>query len=194
MRTEASMSIDAIKQSELTQGERHVLTEDVERWKRIGEGGHLDGWLIYHRGFEIRRKLAMRLADVDRPEGKGYALAFNQLMRADGLDTMDMQSVSAVLWLGDEPERMRALRDIRDGMTPGERSRLNSPISARQRVTKALAARETSTEARLKQQVAELTRKNAELEQQLAAAKNLPQPSRRSGRPRQDEPRESKRR
>jgi hypothetical protein len=39
----------------------------------------------------------MRLAHVNRPEGKGYALAFAQLMKADGLDTMEKTSISAVL-------------------------------------------------------------------------------------------------
>ena len=29
-------------------------------------------------------------------------------MKADGLDTMDKTSISAVLWLGDDPERMRS--------------------------------------------------------------------------------------
>jgi len=39
------MSIDNIKQTELTQSERDVLAQDKTRWKRMGEGGHLDDWL-----------------------------------------------------------------------------------------------------------------------------------------------------
>ena len=49
----------------------------------------------------------MRMTFVNKPEGKGYAQAFAELMKADGLDTMDKTSISAVLWLGDDPERMR---------------------------------------------------------------------------------------
>jgi hypothetical protein len=39
-----------------------------------------------------------------------------------------------VPWLGEDAHRLQALRDLRNALTPGQRSRLNSPISARQRV------------------------------------------------------------
>ena len=55
----------------------------------------------------------MRMTFVNKPEGKGYAQAFAELMKADGLDTMDKTSISAVLWLGDDPERMRVPRCFR---------------------------------------------------------------------------------
>src|SRR6476620_7625613 len=128
------MQIDTIKQTDLTQSERDVLKEDATRWHKMGAGSHLDDWLAYYPGLAIRRRLAMRMAFTNKPEGKGYVQAFAELMKADGLDTMDRTSISAVLWLGDEPERVRVLRELRDAMTPGQRSRLNSPISARQRV------------------------------------------------------------
>jgi hypothetical protein len=35
---------------------------------------------------------------------------------------------------GEDAHRLQALRDLRNALTPGQRSRLNSPISARQRV------------------------------------------------------------
>ena len=95
----------------------------------MGGGAHLDDWLAYQPRLMIRRRLAMRIAFVNRPEGKGYAQAFAQLMKSDGLDHMDKTSISAVLWLGDEPERMQMLRELREAMTPGRRSRLNSPIT-----------------------------------------------------------------
>jgi hypothetical protein len=88
----------------------------------------------------IRRRLAMRMAFTNRPEGRGYIQAFAELMQADDLDTMDKTSISAVLWLGDDPERMKVLRDLRDALSPGQRSRLNSPITARQRVEAILKA------------------------------------------------------
>src|SRR6478672_8735402 len=126
--------IDDIKHKELTPSEYEVLSRDKERWQRMGAGGHLDDWLAYQPGLMIRRRLAMRLAFTNKPEGKGYVQAFAELMKADGLDTMDRTSISAVLWLGDEPERLKVLRELREAMTPGQRSRLNSPITARQRV------------------------------------------------------------
>jgi hypothetical protein len=131
-----AMQIDTIKQNELTASERTVLAEDRERWKRMGAGAHLDDWLAYGNGLMIRRRMAMRIAYVNRPEGRGYATTFAELMKHDGLDGMDKTSISCVLWLHDEPERLTILREIRDTMKVGERARLNSPISARQRVEK----------------------------------------------------------
>jgi hypothetical protein len=104
-----AMTIDTIKQTDLTVSERQVLDDDRERWQRMGSGAHLDDWLGYGPGLLIRRRLAMRIAYVNRPEGKGYARAFAQLMEHDGLDTMDKTSISAVLWLHDAPERLSVL-------------------------------------------------------------------------------------
>src|SRR5258708_32389763 len=87
------MSVENIKQTDLTQSEREVLKNDTARWKRMGKGGHLDDWLAYQPGLAIRRTLAMKLAHTNRPEGKGYAAALAQLMKSDGLDTMDKTSI-----------------------------------------------------------------------------------------------------
>jgi hypothetical protein len=177
------------ERSNLNQSEQNVLAEDRERWKRMGAGAHLDEWLAYAPGFMLRRRMAMRMAHVNRPEGRGYAQAFAALMEADGLHTMEKASVTAVLWLNDELERLSILREIRDTMTVGERARLNSPITARQRVEKILKVRKaaaearkegregepeetlrTSPTARLKNQNVELTREIEHLKERLAAA------------------------
>ena len=171
------MQVEAIKQSDLTQSEREVLKEDAARWKRMGAGSHLDDWLSYFPGLAIRRRLAMRLAFTNKPEGKGYAQAFGELMKADGLlDPAVKTSFTAVLWLGDDPERMKVLRELREAMPPGQRSRLNSPITARQRVEAILQARrhgveesvKTSPVALLKEAMVEQAREIVELKQKLA--------------------------
>ncbi|MGO8923243.1 MAG: hypothetical protein ACLQF4_09920 [Xanthobacteraceae bacterium] len=172
--------INSIEQEKLTASERAVLAEDRVRWKRMGAGAHLDDWLAYGNGLMIRRRLAMHIAFVNRPEGKGYAAAFKRLMEHDGLGTMDKTSISAVLWLYDDPQHMTILREIRDTMSVGERARLNSPISARQRVEKILRARAGGTEETmrtapmtiLKKQVAEQNRTIADLQERLAAAEH----------------------
>jgi hypothetical protein len=173
------MQIETIKQTDLTQSEREVLKEDGERWKRIGGGSHLDEWLSFLPGLMIRRTLAMRIAHTNQAIGKLYSDAFAELMRADGMHTMDKTSVTAVLWLGDDPERMKILRDMRDAMTPGRRSRMNSPISARQQVEKIIKARETkggeeklktSPVALLKEQIMEQAKEIAMLQTKLAKA------------------------
>lgn len=167
-----------IAQSELTASERTVLAEDRARWERMGGGAHLDDWLAYGPGLLIRRRLAMKLGHVNRPEGRNYAAAFSALMEKDGLHTMDKTSISAVLWLEDNPEHLRILREIRETMTVGERSRLNSPIAARQQVEKILKVRaggveetlRTSPFAMLKRKVAEQDRQLADLQERLASA------------------------
>jgi hypothetical protein len=110
----------------------------------MGAGGHLNDWLAYYPGLGIRRRLAMKLAFTNKPEGKGYVLAYNQLMRDDAFDTDDktlMSQMGAVLWLRDNPEHEQILRDILETMTPGQRSRLNTPIAVRQRVKAVIEAR-----------------------------------------------------
>jgi len=173
-----AVTYETIRQTELTANEREVLTRDSERWRRMGAGAHLNDWLAYGDGLMIRRRLAMKIAHVNRPEGRGYAETFKQLMKLDGLDTMDKTSISAVLWLNDEAERMGVLREILDTMTVGQRARLNSPISARQRVEKELKVRDGGQEAKtstspitiLKRSLVEREHKIAHLEEKLAGA------------------------
>jgi hypothetical protein len=180
-RTATMMNVDDIQQAELIASEREVLAKDKVRWKKFGAGAHLDEWLEFGPGLMIRRRLAMKLANTNKPEGRGYNTAMGRLMLHDGMSWQDntlKKSMSAVLWLNDEPERLIVLREIRETMSPGERSRLNSPISARQRVEKVLLARIGGTEAKvrqspvanLKREVAEKDRKIAHLAEQLAAA------------------------
>jgi hypothetical protein len=67
------MELESIEQQELTASERTVLAEDRKRWQRMGAGSHLDEWLSFGPGLMIRRHLAMKLAHVNKPEGRGYA-------------------------------------------------------------------------------------------------------------------------
>jgi hypothetical protein len=177
------MGIEDIKRTELTPSEREVLEEDKKRWKRLGTGAHLDEWLAFGPGIAIRRRLAMRLAFTNRPEGKAYIKAYNELLHADGFDIKDaklMSSLTAVQWLQDDAERLNILREIRETMTPGERSRLNSPISAKQRVLAVLQARHGGTEEKLKTSPVailkakhvELTHEIEHLKEQLAAVEH----------------------
>ena len=170
------MTLDNIEQNELTVSERDVLANDRERWKRMGAGSHLDEWLSFGAGLMIRRHLAMKLAHTNRPEGRAYNEHLSALMVSHGFysakETKNSGiklTMTAVLWLHDEPERLAVLREIRQTLTPGERARLNSPISARQRVERLLKARAAGTEDKHKDSpVTLLKRKVAELERDLA--------------------------
>jgi hypothetical protein len=170
-----AMTIQEIKQAELNVGERDVLERDKERWQRLGAGAHLDEWLEFYPGLAIRRRLAMRIAFTNKPEGKGYSTALSQLYADDGFNIDDksmMKAFTDVLWLGDDPGRVTVLREIRETMTPGQRSRLNSPISARQRVEAVLKARASGKEEKLKgSPVTLLKQRIVELERELATTR-----------------------
>jgi hypothetical protein len=173
------MDIAHILQTELPQEEREVLSEDRERWKTMGAGSHLEDWLAYAPGIRIRRQLAMKINHTNEPKGRGYNETYGQLLRLDGFDVKDgrlMTSLTAVAWLDDRTE---ILRKILDTLSPGERSRLNSPITARQRVEKVMKARSEGEEEKklrvspvtlLKQKNTEQAHKIADLEEKLAAA------------------------
>jgi hypothetical protein len=165
--------IERIQSTELSPDQRAILVEDGKRWKRLAGGGHLDDWLAFGPGMRIRRNLAMRIAFTNNPEGRAYNGAMTALMERDGLHTMDKTSMTAVLWLYDNPEHMNLLNEIRDTMTAGQRSRLNSPISARQRGSPGGGNEEQLREspvANLKAKLVEKEREIAHLEERLAAA------------------------
>jgi hypothetical protein len=174
------MNLELILQEELTEDERNILAQDGERWKRMGAGQHLDDWLSFGPGQLIRRTSAMKVAHTNRPEGRAYNETMRALLRRDGLHTMDKKAMTAVLWLHENAEHLAILREIRSTMTEGERSRLNSPITAQQRVRKVLQRRtkdpdnnpHVSPLADLRHQLLEKTREIAHLQERLAAAEN----------------------
>jgi hypothetical protein len=168
---------------ELTAGERDVLADDIKRWKRMSAGSHLDEWLAFGPGLMIRRRLAMRMAYANRPEGRGYNERFSVIMTRDGFydgDPKTKTAWTAVIWLHDKPEHLELLREIRDAMKPAERARLNSPITARQHVEKVLKARAGGSEekiryspvAKYKQTIVEHERTIKELQSKLATAQH----------------------
>ena len=75
---------------------------------------------------------------------------------------------TAVLWICDIPEHKQILQEILDALSPGQRSRLNTPIAARQRIKTVLDAREHGTEEKVKEAPLTLAK------QQLAEPQDRP--------------------
>ena len=121
------MTLDNIEQSELTASQREVLAQAAEASKRLGAGAHLDDWLTLTPAVWIIRHLAMKLNHVNRPEGRGYAESFGQLMQRHGLHIFDKTTITALLWLDDDPERMRILREIREQHEAGRARQAQFP-------------------------------------------------------------------
>lgn len=177
------MDIEHILRTELQQEDREIVAEAKKRWANLGSGAHLREWMGLAPALRIQRKLAMHLNNTNQPKGRGYTRDYGELLRAMGINTKDgklMTTLTAVLWIDDQPERITTLREIIDTMSPGERSRLNSPITARQRIEKILYARDAGKEDKLKvspmaiikAQLMEATREIADLKQDLASAKD----------------------
>jgi hypothetical protein len=165
------VSIEDIKRNELTPDEQAILAEDKLRWARMGAGGHLDDWLAYQPGLVIRRRMALKLAYTPKPEGSKYNKAFKVILEADGIDQLGGTAITALLWLAEDPVRMETLVTLRAGMTPGEKARFNSPITARQKVEKALKG-EGNDDQQKEEKVTPLAKANAsivDLEEQLSA-------------------------
>jgi hypothetical protein len=142
------------------------------------EGRNLNNYLALGESQLIRRREAMRLAHSNQPKGPLYSAYLADFMRADGLNPDDrkvMSDMTAVAWLFEHPERLEILNAHRATMTPGERSRLNSPISARKLVERLVRERDFGIEDKdkpatksRKDQLAEKDKEIATLKERLA--------------------------
>jgi hypothetical protein len=185
MRTKSALRAD------LDAEDRKTLAEDRKRMERVGKGSQLDDWLAFGPGLLIRRRLAKNiagLAETDPAKGHRYSRAFKQQMEMDGLYDRTTKSdvmkstFTAVLWFYDdeklEERRREILEEIRRNMTPGQRARFNSPISAQQRVLDALRTRglAPAKKPRAPKPANDLDQANArivELEEELKSARSI---------------------
>jgi hypothetical protein len=187
------MSTKSLLRADLVAKDRKTLAEDRKRMERLGKGGQLDDWLAFGPGLLIRRRLAKNiagLAETDPAKGRRYSRAFKEQMEMDGLydrttnaksDVMK-STFTAVLWFYDdeklEERRREILEEIRRNMTPGQRARFNSPISAQQRVLDELRTRGLAPAKKLRapKPANDLDQANArivELEEELESARSI---------------------
>jgi hypothetical protein len=180
------MSTKISLRAELDAEDRKTLAEDRKRMERLGKGSQLDDWLAFGPGLLIRRRLAKNiagLAETDPAKGRRYSRAFKQQMEQDGLYRTKKSDVmkstfTAVLWFYEEERRREILEEIRRNMTPGQRARFNSPISAQQRVLDELRTRglAPAKKPRAPKPANDLDQANArivELEEELKSARSI---------------------
>jgi hypothetical protein len=177
--------------ADLDAEDRKTLAEDRKRMERLGKGSQLDDWLAFGPGLLIRRRLAKNiagLAETDPAKGHRYSRAFKEQLEMDGLYDRTTKSdvmkstFTAVLWFYDdeklEERRREILEEIRRDMTPGQRARFNSPISAQQRVLDELRTRglAPAKKPRAQKPANDLDQANArivELEEELKSARSI---------------------
>jgi hypothetical protein len=185
------MSTKSALRADLGAEDRKTLAEDRKRMERLGKGSQLDDWLAFGPGLLIRRRLAKNiagLAETDPAKGRRYSRAFKGQMEMDGLYDRTTKSdvmkstFTAVLWFYDDERlderRREILEEIRRNMTPGQRARFNSPISAQQRVLDELRTRGVAPakKPRSPTPAKDLDQANArivELEEELKSARSI---------------------
>lgn len=136
------MDIVEMEERELTEARRETIAQVEACWSQMGQGAHLEDWLKIGQTLLIGRQFAMRVAFVNRPEGRGYNQTFGRWMERHGFVSMKKADASDALWLVDDPDRLATLRELQATMTPAERARLNSRRTVRRHVIDRLQARE----------------------------------------------------
>ena len=126
-------------------------------------------WMAIGEGLMEGRRWAMRQAGVNKPEGKGYVIAYAEWLKRYKVDDMDKSDRAKILQLMEERP---AVEEWRASLTDHERRNLNNPVIAWRRWTaatrvrkpRALAATAGRSVAMIEQQAARI----AELEEELA--------------------------
>jgi hypothetical protein len=83
-------------------------------------------WLIIGEGLVIGRTWAMRQAQTNRPEGEGYALAFNEWLKQHKMTDLDKSDRAKLLAIMEE---RAAVEEFRQTLTKQERDLLNNPTA-----------------------------------------------------------------
>lgn len=82
-------------------------------------------WMVIGDGLLEGRRWAMRRADTNRPEGKGFVVAYSEWLKRFKLDDMDKSDRAKLLQLMEERP---AVEEWRASLTDHERRNLNNPV------------------------------------------------------------------
>jgi hypothetical protein len=167
-------------------------------WSRVkkAETRMWGEWMTIGEGLMEGRRWAMHQAGTNKPEGKGFVMAYSEWLHRYKVDDMDKSDRAKLLQLMEERP---AVEEWRMTLTDPERRRLNNPIivwrkwtaATRVKKPKPRTAGVSGTEhgraqhiieqlqariEELEQEVAGLRGENEELKTALAAAKTKAKP------------------
>ncbi|MGM4959824.1 hypothetical protein [Bradyrhizobium sp. 604_D8_N2_3] len=170
-----------------------IIRQGKAAWARLKKDKSWEDWMSTGEALTEGREIAMYDAGTNRPEGKGYAGAFNLWLienKFDDMDPSDRAKLFKVMELRPDIEAWRAT------LTRTERMKLNHPTTVLRKFEAATkikplkpakpskddALREVAEEhhaavaevAQLKARVAELEEENASLREQLGPEWNRP--------------------
>jgi hypothetical protein len=133
-------------------------------------------WMTIGEGLLEGRRWAMRQAGTNRPEGRGYVVAYAEWLKRYKVDDIDKSDRAKLLQLMEE---RAAVEEWRSTLTDGERHNLNNPTIAWRKWTAATriqkprprtAGISASEAGRARSTIEELQARVEELEQELEAA------------------------
>src|SRR6516162_2676481 len=104
--------------------QRQVCTAGSKAWVRLKKNKTWSDWLAVGAALQIGREVSMHYAGVNKPEGKGYNIAFGEWLTEYKLDDMDKADRSRLFSVMDELPR---IEEWRRTLTTTERLRLNHP-------------------------------------------------------------------
>jgi hypothetical protein len=163
------------------------MTKDIGRLAQIGRAMELawgrvkkaqtrmwGDWMTIGEGLLEGRRWAMQQAGgINRPEGKGYVMAFNEWLRTYKVDDMHKADRAKLLQLMEERP---AVEEWRAALPDYERRSLNNPTIVWRRYTAATRVKKPTARAatvsakemtRARLTIEQLQARNAELEEEL---------------------------
>lgn len=157
------------------------MTDKTERLNQIGKAmqaawGRIKraqarawgDWMVIGEGLMEGRNWAMDQAGTNRPEGKGYVMAYGEWLRRYRVDDMDKSDRAKILQIMEE---RAAVEEWRATLTDTERRNLNNPTVVWRRWTAATRVRKPKAVAY--SAATEMSRARRTVEEQEARIKEL---------------------
>ena len=143
-----------------------VARQGTQAWKRLKKEKSWTDWLKVGEALQVGREWAMNQAGTNKPEGKGYTIAFGEWLAKYKLDDMDKGDRSRLFAVMDN---LPMIEEWRQTLTLTERLKLNHP-NAVLRKWKAYIEPEKpkSDKPTLRDSVVNLSEANAALEAHIA--------------------------
>src|SRR6516162_5132868 len=119
----------------MTDERDRVVRQGQEAWRRLKKEKSWQDWLKFGEALLVGREWSMHQAGVNRPEGKGYAMAFSEWLQRYKLDDMDKGDRARLFACMDN---LGLIEQWRSTLTQTERLKLNHPNSVWRKWQKAV--------------------------------------------------------
>jgi hypothetical protein len=121
-----------------------VSRQGTEAWRRLKREKSWGDWIKVGEALQVGRDWAMNQAQTNKPEGKGYNLAFGEWLHKYKLDDMDKGDRSRLFVVMDN---LGMIEDWRRTLTLNVRLQLNHPNSVLRKWKRAIELEPTDPTA-----------------------------------------------